>query len=267
MRLTRTVLLMALLLPACVNRISLEEMERGISQELNGRLERQAVATRVTKVMLVREDSRHLTGIVTFDRQETLKVTVKTDGRSYIWEVPEETLQAILVQRRISDTPVELRDVAVPPSSAESGGNFFQTELHKAALRAASRQTMGNILTIATTLEAYCVDYNTYPAVSSLAQLATLVQPTYVTELPTVDAFNTPFRIEVSADGSAYRLTSAGTDGRFEQLQPLRSVPRRADPAPYDGDTGPFDDPQSDIVYANGAFKRWWRPVSDFPGL
>jgi hypothetical protein len=104
------------------------------------------------------------------------------------------------------------------------------------------RQTMNDLRSLATAVEARATDTNEYPNVA-FEELEALIAPTYIREVPKVDAWGTPFLYV--ADGEHYRFVSAGADRRFEwgarQLdaaitEPLFSEDLDADIIFQDGD-------------------------------
>jgi hypothetical protein len=105
-----------------------------------------------------------------------------------------------------------------------------------------ARWTYFDMGSIATCLEAYASDHNAYPDVSDIDALRPLVQPLYVVNLPTHDAWGNPYRIESTAKG--YRIISAGSDGKFDEstwTTAAKDLPTSAD-----------------AVYENGKFIRKW---------
>lgn len=85
------------------------------------------------------------------------------------------------------------------------------------------RQTMAEIRTLATALEARATDTNEYPEARSLDELARLLEPKYVPKMPRVDAWGYPLRYEAwrrpgEKVDNCYGITSPGADGRFEKV-------------------------------------------------
>jgi hypothetical protein len=78
-------------------------------------------------------------------------------------------------------------------------------------------QTLLDMRALQTAIEACGVDHSTYPMARTLEELRALVQPTYIATTPMKDAWGTPFRYLVSADGKSYRLVSAGSDRAFTE--------------------------------------------------
>lgn len=78
-------------------------------------------------------------------------------------------------------------------------------------------QTLSSMRGIQTAVEAYAVDHHAYPKAKTMGDLQALVQPNYIANTPMTDAWGTPFRYLVSADGQTYRLVSAGSDKAFEE--------------------------------------------------
>lgn len=99
-RATYPILLLAMLLLSSkcgLTSISTDEMEKGIKQALNEQLQQRNVIPRVTSVKLVRESSTGCSGIITFNKGGTAHITVKTDGKKYVWDVPKAELEAVLL--------------------------------------------------------------------------------------------------------------------------------------------------------------------------
>ncbi len=111
--------------------------------------------------------------------------------------------------------------------------------------RDAHRTTMASIRSIATAMEGYEVDKNSYPA-GWIETIEKLLVPTYITNFPRLDAWGTPFRISSGPGMKHYRIVSAGADGVFE---PLPYLEPEARPAPRQ-----LTDPARDIVFEDGAF-------------
>lgn len=94
-------------------------------------------------------------------------------------------------------------------------------------------KTMNSMRIIATTCEAYAIDWGHYPTASSISELSELVAPTYVKVLPETDAWGNQFEVSITKKG--YEIRSLGRDG-------VR------DSEPRSGFTGDFD---ADIVFSD----------------
>lgn len=105
------------------------------------------------------------------------------------------------------------------------------------------RKTMMDLRSLATAVEARATDTNEYPNVA-FEELEALIAPTYIREVPQVDAWGTPF-LYVS-DGQSYRFVSAGADRRFEWGA------RQLDAAL--GEPVFSDDLDADIIFQDGNF-------------
>ncbi|MEA2489766.1 MAG: Type secretion system protein [Acidobacteriota bacterium] len=103
--------------------------------------------------------------------------------------------------------------------------------------------TLGDARAIQTCLEAYLSDYGHYPAAATIEDLKTALSPIYIREFPDKDQWGTLFLYEVSADGKAYTIASAGSDGKFD---------RAAWKAGYSVHSA------DDLVYRNGGFIKEW---------
>jgi hypothetical protein len=129
---------------------------------------------------------------------------------------------------------------------AKEGSGWVIDESY--SLRA--RKTLGLIRMLATAVEAYGIDHDgLYPQANSVKELKPLIEPTYIGETPTTDAWGTPFRYEVSKDRKSYRLLSAGDDQKFDSKS-------------WGVSNQDLVDLAADLVFANGTFVRMWR-VSD----
>src|SRR5256886_12418859 len=62
--------------------------------------------------------------------------------------------------------------------------------------RSKQKRTMTDLRTIATTIETYTSDKNTYPSMSSIEELKPLLVPTYIRMLPTRDEWNDQLQYE-----------------------------------------------------------------------
>lgn len=108
------------------------------------------------------------------------------------------------------------------------------------------RATQKQLQTFLDAIGAYLTDYDAPPKADGIEALAAALQPTYIRELPRVDAWGTPFKYEV--DGKGYRVVSAGADKKF-------------DPSTWETEARTSDF-NADAVVANGKFVRAWDPDS-----
>ena len=76
--------------------------------------------------------------------------------------------------------------------------------------------TIADMRTIATALERYAVDNQSYPTVEGMPELAKELEPDYVKELPLADGWNHPYVYETDSHGSTYTLLSPGKDGELQ---------------------------------------------------
>ena len=110
------------------------------------------------------------------------------------------------------------------------------------------KRTLADMRTLGTALEARATDTNSYPNVTSVDELAPLLQPTYIREIPRTDGWRNPLRYEhevISPTVDSFRLGSAGRDGRWQRARLIDYTPLTT--------TSPDDD----IVYANGSFVQY----------
>ncbi len=106
--------------------------------------------------------------------------------------------------------------------------------------------TLGAMRTLMVTVEAFAIDHgNRYPIAKSIDDLRANVEPTYIHRMPKADAWGTPFRYEVAADGKSYRLVSAGADKTFK-------------PERWSLTGSVLDDLTEDAVASNGTIVRMW---------
>jgi hypothetical protein len=127
---------------------------------------------------------------------------------------------------------------AGPASEAEPSGD-----------EARVAKSVDEIRILATALDAYAVDYNRYPA-GTLDDLEKLLVPTYVKRKPRLDAWETPFRVEVTEDAVNCRITSAGADRKFEKRGPAGCPEAKATLLD-------LTDPARDLVFYGGDFVQF----------
>lgn len=105
------------------------------------------------------------------------------------------------------------------------------------------KQTMADMRSLATAVEARATDVNEYPRVA-FEELEPLIAPTYIRDVPKVDAWGTPFLYV--GNGEHYRFVSAGADKRFEWSS------RQLDPALVEERQSESLD--ADIIFQDGNF-------------
>jgi len=109
--------------------------------------------------------------------------------------------------------------------------------------RGRTKRTMADMRSMATSIEAYAVDNDHYPALQEWGTpeaLAALVAPAYIQTVPSTDAWDHPFRI--FSDGQHYVIVSPGPNGEVDHDW-TPPVDTTLDPHATD-----------DIVYADGQF-------------
>lgn len=126
--------------------------------------------------------------------------------------------------------------------------------LLNAIQRAKQRRTMGDMRSIATAIESYATDYNSYPppAAQSVpfgptsgtvgAKLGTYIAPTYIKVLPLTDGWNSWLRYGTGNNGANYFVQSGGRDGKYEDVTV---------------DAGQTTDFNNDIIFTDGQFVRY----------
>jgi general secretion pathway protein G len=108
--------------------------------------------------------------------------------------------------------------------------------LLNAVNRGRQKRSMADIRSLATAVEAYRFDNKHYPAgASSVEELRPYLVPTYLVEVPTADGWSRPLEVEVSADGTAYRIASLGRDGERDGRPGGASLDYNADIVWEDG--------------------------------
>lgn len=110
-------------------------------------------------------------------------------------------------------------------------------ELNKAIARSKMKRTLADVRTLAVSLEARATDTNDYPTVKGLDELAKLLSPVYVREMPRVDAWGHEYLYVGGREH--YRIVSGGPDGKISEASRNQSA------------KSGFGD---DIVYEDGAF-------------
>ena len=121
----------------------------------------------------------------------------------------------------------------------------------EARQRSAQRRTASAIRTLATACESYAIDHDRYPAAGpTAAELAPLLEPTYVEAVPALDGWGRPIRYEALDGALGYRLESWGRDG----LDVPEPDGEKVTPLP--------EDPNDDIVFARPFDPDDWRRLT-----
>ena len=92
-------------------------------------------------------------------------------------------------------------------------------------------------------IEAYARDHGSYPAVATVEELRSLLQPSYAANLETRDAWGTELRYVPRPKEGSYVLVSAGSDRAFDEStwsEPAVST-----------------DSKSDAVFSGGFVRKW----------
>lgn len=120
--------------------------------------------------------------------------------------------------------------------------NYFS-----AIARARQKRTMADMRTIAQAWEtrasekgSYSAAGFTFPTVMTWEEVNNALSPTYTRSVPRIDGWGRPF--EFGAQGKQYAIRSSGRDGVYEGNT-------------YQ--TGAGENPDCDIVFANGNFVRY----------
>jgi len=110
--------------------------------------------------------------------------------------------------------------------------------------RSRQKRTVADIRSLATALESYAADNNEkYPVAARVEDLSPILEPKYVTRVPTRDGWDHELRYVTWVGG--YAISSGGGDGVFEHTSPAEYTKEA---------TQDFD---CDIVYSNGEFVRY----------
>lgn len=119
------------------------------------------------------------------------------------------------------------------------------------------RRTMSDMRTLATAIEAFAVDEEALPQVTSLDELEALLAPTYVRTMPRTDVWGEPYSYVVSEDGMSYRIVSAGSDRVFDwdsrRFRAPNEVARKNSSMTL----------AADLIFENGEFIQWPREADD----
>jgi general secretion pathway protein G len=124
--------------------------------------------------------------------------------------------------------------------------------LLNAVQRGKQKRTMSDMRALATAIEAYTVDNNTYPQAACATGLWTTVDvtlqsnsfsnlsPTYISQAPRIDGWGQFLQYGSNGPNDAYAIASGGRN--------------KAIIAAFCGTTTNFND---DIYYSNGTFIQW----------
>jgi len=107
-----------------------------------------------------------------------------------------------------------------------------------------ARWTMSDMRSLATALEAYAKDNHVYPTGTTIEALVAAVQPSYMRKAHATDAWGRAYVYVPAADGTSYRLVSAGSDGK-------------TDPGSWES-AGPLATFEADAVLDSGSMTRPW---------
>lgn len=97
--------------------------------------------------------------------------------------------------------------------------------LHTAAERGRQRRSMSDLRTIGSAVEQYSVEHGFRPTAANLDELAALLEPRYVKQLPRRDGWGTPFRYHsyslqdghvVDGPATSYAIRCAGSDRAWQ---------------------------------------------------
>ncbi|MEM7051653.1 MAG: type II secretion system protein GspG [Acidobacteriota bacterium] len=123
---------------------------------------------------------------------------------------------------------------------------IFVPNFLDALQKAKQKRTLAEFYFVSEALEAYYLENDTYPNVTTLAALAAALEPEYLESLSRVDGWQQAYRYQCSQSELGgpcddFRLVSAGKDGVFEQ----------EDPFAYEEEGYPASDYDRDLVYGS----------------
>ena len=108
--------------------------------------------------------------------------------------------------------------------------------------RGKQKRTMADMRSVGTACEEYSIDNNFYPIQTTQAVItgiSTSLEPTYIKLTPTVDGWNRDLQYGSLTGGLAYTIRSLGKDGT------------------KNGQAGPTNDFDCDIIFQDGQFTSW----------
>jgi len=110
-------------------------------------------------------------------------------------------------------------------------------------------RTMGDMRTIATSLESYSIDHRDYPTsrtppTTALDEITPVLVPTYVKALPRLDGWGRKF--ELVSTAKEYTIISRGSDGRPD-------TPDGPSVSPNGGTTSFIND----LIFSTGSFAQF----------
>jgi hypothetical protein len=125
------------------------------------------------------------------------------------------------------ETPLGMKTVKVLPQllteSIEAGARIIGPKFEEVMRQTIAenekkhpwRQTMADMRSVATAVEAYATDNNQYPA-GDYAAIKSQLVPTYLKTFPDKDVWGNAYAYVVSPDHMHYRIISSGADSNFE---------------------------------------------------
>jgi hypothetical protein len=111
------------------------------------------------------------------------------------------------------------------------------------------KRSMSDMRSVATAVESYAIDYDSYPPAKSMEELSPTISPLYIKVVPLKDGWGRDFRYQTSPDAKSYVIVSAGKDGTFER------------PDPFSYTENPNSDYNADIVFRDGQFIQYFGHV------
>lgn len=115
--------------------------------------------------------------------------------------------------------------------------------------RGRQKRTIADIRMVATAVEAYANDHGYYPDADSAEQLATFLEPSYISVMPRFDGWRTPL-------GYTCWSSSPSSDGcdTYVIASPARDLMFDYDLSEYGSELIYTNDFDEDIVFRNGSF-------------
>ena len=112
---------------------------------------------------------------------------------------------------------------------------------------------MADLRAIATAVEAFHIDYNTYPLETegNIENIRSQVEPTYIRKLPSLDAWGNPLVYRCMESKGPYWIISYGADGKPDSgIYDESGVPARSAAKPTSED-------EADIIFSDGTLIRY----------
>ena len=113
----------------------------------------------------------------------------------------------------------------------------FQNLLHSLD-RGRQSSTLADLRAVASALERFAIEHQSYPVVPNMSALRPDLEPRYIKQLPLTDGWHHQLVYAVDKRGTTYTLSSPGKDGEFQEASPAAAA----------------EDFAADIVCVDGVF-------------